>query len=300
MVKLNRALVERLNPRALSTMLVRGALEIEAGDDPATQTFTGHAAEFFAPLREPGAGVLTSARQASAMYTWLQDLMAAARRAGAAEGLDDEGNALRNDLIGNLDSAEGGEGEGPEGAEGESDGDPNQNLRMEVSGKQSRGRGGRPLSPEEIRKLLEQGAQIKPAEGQGGAEGEGMYLTQLTGKQAQDLEELREQLGEIGPASNHGRLVLMHGRNQDSYYSYDEWDYVLADYRRGWGRLREVPLAGDDNDFFAQTLARYSEMLPQVRRHFQRIRPASYRMVRGLEDGENSTSNAWSKRACRA
>jgi len=157
---------------------------------------------------------------------------------------------------------------------------------MEVSGKQAKGRGGRPLSPEEIRKLLEQGAQIKPAEGQGGAEGEGMYLTQLTGKQAQDLEELREQLGEIGPASNHGRLVLMHGRNQDSYYSYDEWDYVLADYRRGWCRLREVPLAGDDNDFFAQTLARYSEMLPQVRRHFQRIRPASYRMVRGLEDGE--------------
>ena len=27
-------------------------------------------------------------------------------------------------------------------------------------------------------------------------------------------------------------------------------------------------------------------MLPQVRRNFQRIRPASYRMVRGLEDGE--------------
>ena len=157
---------------------------------------------------------------------------------------------------------------------------------MEVSGKQSKGRGGRPLSPEEIRKLLEQGAQLKPAEGEGGAEGEGMYLTQLTGKQAQDLEELREQLGEIGPASNHGRLVLMHGRNQDSYYSYDEWDYVQADYRRGWCRLREVLLAGDDNDFFPQTLARYSEMLPQVRRHFQRIRPASYRMVRGLEDGE--------------
>ena len=61
---------------------------------------------------------------------------------------------------------------------------------------------------------------------------------------------------------------------------------MIADYRRGWCRLREVALAGEDNDFFAQTLARYSEMLPQVRRHFQRIRPASYRMVRGLEDGE--------------
>ena len=27
-------------------------------------------------------------------------------------------------------------------------------------------------------------------------------------------------------------------------------------------------------------------MLPVVRRHFQRIRPASFRMVRGLEDGD--------------
>ncbi len=286
MAKLNRALAERLSPRALSTMLVRGALEIEAGGDPAARAFVGHAGEFFAPLREPGADVLASARQASAMYEWLQELMAAARHAGAAEGLDDGADALRNDLIGNLDSAEGGQGEGSEGEEGDSDGETDQNLRMEASGKQSKGRGGHPLSPEEIRKLLEQGAQIKPAQGEGGAEGEGMYLTQLMGKQAQELEQLREQLGEIGPASNHGRLVLMHGRDQDSYYAYDEWDYVLADYRRGWCRLREVPLVGDDNDFFARTLARYSELLPQVRRHFQRIRPASYRMVRALEDGE--------------
>lgn len=285
---LNRALVGRLSPRALSTMLVRGALGIEGGeDDPSARTFVDHAGGFFAPLRAPGADVLMSARQAAALYQWLQELIAAARRAGA-EGLEDGADAMRNDLIGNLQSAEGqGDGEGAESAEGESDGETNQNVRLEVSGRQSKGRGGRPLTPEEIRKLLEQGAQIKPSEGEGGAEGEGMYLTQLTGKQAQDLEELREQLGEIGPVSNHGRLVFMHGRNQDSYYAYDEWDYVLADYRRNWCRLREIQLAGDDSGFFAQTLAHYSDLLPLVRRQFQRIRPASYRMVRGLEDGED-------------
>src|SRR5581483_8167063 len=220
--------------------------------------------------------------QAAALYQWLQDLLDAARRTGAAEGLDGGADALRNDLIGSLESADGqgegeadamrneligsresaggqGEGEGSSGGEGE--GETNQNVRMEAAGRSSKGRGGRPLSPEEIRKLLEQGAQIKPAEGEGEADGEGMYLTQLTGKQAQDLEQLREQLGEIGPLSNHGRLVLMHGRGQDSYYAYDEWDYVLADYRRNWCRLREVQLSGDDSDFFAQTLARYSDLL---------------------------------------
>ncbi|HZO80175.1 MAG TPA: VWA domain-containing protein [Candidatus Binataceae bacterium] len=284
--RLNRALAERLSPRALSTILVRAALGFEdAGEDPSAMAFAAHAAEFFTPLRAAGADVVTSARQAAALYQWLQDLIEAARRTGAAEGLDGEADALRNDLIGSLESADG-QGEGEGSSEGEGEGETNQNVRMEAAGRPSKGRGGRPLSPEEIRKLLEQGAQIKPAEGEGEADGEGMYLTQLTGKQAQDLEQLREQLGEIGPLSNHGRLVLMHGRGQDSYYAYDEWDYVLADYRRNWCRLREVQLSGDDSDFFAQTLARYSDLLPQVRRHFQRIRPASYRMVRGLEDGE--------------
>ncbi len=282
---LNRTLVERLSQRALSTMLVRGSLDIEPDDaDPAARAFADHAAEYFAPLRAPGADIMTSARQVSALYDWLQTLIAAARRAGADD--DQEGmDGLRNDLLGDLSGAEGEQGSEGDG-EGEGNGETNQNVRMEASGRHGKGRRGRPLTPEEIRKLLEKGAQLKPSEGEGGAESEGMYLTQLTGKQAQDLEELREQLGEIGPASNHGRLVLMHGRNQDSYYAYDEWDYVLADYRRNWCRLREIQLASDDSDFFAQTLQRYSDLLPQVRRNFQRIRPASYRMVRGLEDGE--------------
>ena len=43
---------------------------------------------------------------------------------------------------------------------------------------------------------------------------------------------------------------MMPRRSQDSYYAYDEWDYVLADYRRNWCRLREVELAGDDGDFY--------------------------------------------------
>jgi nitric oxide reductase NorD protein len=113
-----------------------------------------------------------------------------------------------------------------------------------------------------------------------------MYLTQLKGKEAQELEDLREQLGEIGTLPGAGRLIIGRNRSQDSYYAYDEWDYVAADYRRNWCRLREIHVEGDEGDFFEATLQRYSELLPQVRRNFQRIRPASYRMVRGLEDGD--------------
>jgi nitric oxide reductase activation protein len=168
---------------------------------------------------------------------------------------------------------------------GDADGETDQTAQLESSGRTMKGKGGRPLSPEEIRKLIEAGAQLKPSEGQGGAEGEGMYLTQLKGKEAQELAELRDQLGELGTMPGAGRLMLARGRH-DSYYAYDEWDYVMADYRRNWCRLREIPVDGDGGDFFEATLQRYSDLLPQVRRNFQRIRPASYRMVRGLEDGD--------------
>ena len=287
---LNRTLIGGLNPRALSTILVRGALETESDPDgSARSTLVEQAVELFAPLRAPDMDVLASARQTAVLYRWLQELILAARRAGDGEGADATGDQMRNDLISSLDTAKGQPGDGDESGEGDDDGDgeTNQDLSLETSGKQSKGKGGRALSPEQIRKLLEQGAQIRPSEGEGGADGDGMYLTQLTGRQAQELEELREQLGEVGPVSTQGKLMLAHGRGQDSYYAYDEWDYVLGDYRRGWCRLREIPIVGDAGDFFARTLEQYAEMLPQVRRHFQRIRPASYRMVRGLEDGED-------------
>ena len=180
-----------------------------------------------------------------------------------------------------------GQGE-DDGAINPGDGDePNQQVQLEVSGKSPKGKGGRALSPEEIQRMLEQGAEIKPSDSAGGdSGGEGMYLTQLKGKQAQELEQLREQLAEIGAVAGQRRLVIGRGQGQDAYYAYDEWDYVLGDYRRNWCRLREIQLQGDEGDFYNRTLERYAEMLPQVRRHFQRIRPASYRMVRGLEDGE--------------
>jgi nitric oxide reductase NorD protein len=286
--KVNRALVAQLEPDALSTMLVRASLGMvgDADDVGAGRGFAELAARFFAPLREAGANVLQSAHQASLAYQWLQELMARAREAGDADDLEAEANRMRNDLIRGVKGSEGGmDTASGEGEESESGGEPDQNLRMEVSGQRSKSGKGRALSPEELRKLIEQGAEIRPSESQGDTEGEGMYLTQLTGKQLQELEQMREQLGEVGAVTGQGRLMI--GRNrQDSYYAYDEWDYVLGDYRRNWCRLREIVLPGDEGDFFEQTLTRYSELLPNVRRNFQRIRPASYRMVRGLEDGE--------------
>ncbi|MGH7933157.1 MAG: nitric oxide reductase activation protein NorD [Candidatus Binataceae bacterium] len=284
--RMNRALAETLRPDALSTLLVKAALDVGGGNDEAGAAFIERAEEFFAPLRAADAGVTQSATQTGAMYGWLQALIASAQQAGEDDPLDGAAQ-MRNDLIGTVkgsgDRSDGADEDGEAQGEG---GEPDQEVGMESSGGQSKGKGGRPLSPEEIRRMIEQGAQFKPSEVSGNADGDGMYLTQLLGKNNQELEQLREQLGEIGTLPGAGRLILGRNRSQDSYYAYDEWDYVMADYRRNWCRLREVILDGDNGDFFARTLERYAELLPQVRRNFQRIRPASYRMVRGLEDGD--------------
>ncbi|HJU28625.1 MAG TPA: VWA domain-containing protein [Candidatus Binataceae bacterium] len=285
--RVNIAAAETLRPEALSTGLVKASLGLAAAADDPARALVQRAGAFFAQLRQPGATVVDSATNAAAMYQWLRELIAAAREAADDDPLEGA-DRVRDDLIGSLrspgDPSDGLEGEGDESDGG--DGETDQITQMESSGRHSKGKGGRPLSPEEIRKLIEQGAKLKPSESSGNPEGEGMYLTQLTGKDAQELDQLREQLGEIGAMPGAGRLVLGRGRSQDSYFAYDEWDYVAADYRRNWCRLREIRVDGDGGDFFEQTLHRYSELLPQVRRNFQRIRPASYRMVRGLEDGD--------------
>jgi nitric oxide reductase NorD protein len=264
---------------------VRAALDLISEDDVNGQGFVRAASRFFAPLRQPGANVLMSAHQVSLLYRWLQDLIAHAREAGEGDPLGDEAERMRNDLIRGMKGADGGVDTEGEGDSADQSGEPDQNVSLEA-GKQSKGGQGRALSPEELRRLIEQGAELRPSQSDGNAEGDGMYLTQLTGKQLSELEQMREQLGEIGSVTGQGRLMIGRGR-QDSYYAYDEWDYVLNDYRRNWCRLREVLLSGDEGDFFENTLVRYSELLPMVRRNFQRIRPASYRMVRGLEDGED-------------
>ena len=284
--RMNAMLTDNLKPFALSTMLVRASLGIGVTTSDPSNGFIRRAGEFFAPLREADADVEASARTANKMYGWLQELFATAA-AGDTEGLGERASDMRDDLLSTLRGAESGDdGIGDSGDSDGGDGETDQINQLDASGKTKKGKGSRALTPDEIRKLLEAGMKLEPAESPGPAEGEGMYLTQLKDKNAQELDMLREQLGELGAIPGAGRLMIGRSRSQDSYYAYDEWDYVAADYRRNWCRLREIPVEGDGGDFFEKTLLQYAEMLPQVRRNFQRIRPASYRMVRGLEDGD--------------
>jgi nitric oxide reductase activation protein len=81
-------------------------------------------------------------------------------------------------------------------------------------------------------------------------------------------------------------------REEGLTFYYDEWDYQIGDYRTRWCRLHEIVLAGDAGEYFAKTLSDYAVLTPAVKHEFQRIRPEQYRLVRGLEDGEEFDLNA--------
>jgi hypothetical protein len=67
---------------------------------------------------------------------------------------------------------------------------------------------------------------------------------------------------------------------------YDEWDYHRQGYLKGWCRLYEYRLRGDDHDLPEQVRRRHGELIHEVRRQFRFIRPDAYVRVRRVSDGE--------------
>jgi hypothetical protein len=152
--------------------------------------------------------------------------------------------------------------------------------------------GGAPLDPAELLKLLKEGAAISIKQGAGGQDVEalGLYISDLAGKLPRErMQELKAHLRQA-----HGGSTprLAPGGAGDGTFVYDEWDHTIGDYRHAWCRVAEVALASDTGEFFQQTLATHTELLPEVRRQFQQIRPERYRIVHGLEDGEDFDLNA--------
>jgi hypothetical protein len=144
--------------------------------------------------------------------------------------------------------------------------------------------GGTPLSPEELKALLDAGVDLQIHQGKHArVPPQGLYISDLLGKLPGSGE--RERIAPVHP-----RTVTQgqrrRGCEEEQTFLYDEWDYQIADYRSRWCRLREIVLTGDAGEFFSATLEHYAALTGAVKHEFQRIRPELYRTVRGLEDGE--------------
>ncbi len=67
---------------------------------------------------------------------------------------------------------------------------------------------------------------------------------------------------------------------------YDEWDYHRQGYLKGWCRLYEYRLRGEDASLPEQLRRRHGALLHEVRRQFRFIRPDAFVRVRRVSDGE--------------
>jgi hypothetical protein len=145
---------------------------------------------------------------------------------------------------------------------------------------------GTPLSAEELRRLLEAGAILKIGRSADAADSAGIFARDLR------LPSSAVDVTSEGQGFDGGSRRPRRGADERGGFDYDEWDYAIRDYRPRWCHLEEVSLGGDAGEFFHDTLTRYADLLPEVRRQFQRLRPERYLKVRGLEDGEDFDLNA--------
>src|SRR5581483_9703125 len=183
------------------------------------------------------------------------------------------------------------EDEARPGAPTSSDRDPDRqaDLRDAAGQRSEETSPGSAIDPDLLRAYLEQRPDLTVMRAEGPIDAIGLFVAGLTG--GGGPHEKREPRSPSA-AVDQAIALARHGRKARGVYLVDEWDYVIGDYRHQWCKVHEVSLDGDDGGFFAGTLARYVEMLPEVRRQFQRVKPEGYRVIHGLLDGEDFDLNA--------
>jgi nitric oxide reductase NorD protein len=148
-----------------------------------------------------------------------------------------------------------------------------------------------PISPELLRELLEQGVNIdiQGTLAQEQDETSGLFVSDLEGKDIPERvaprqtqagiepERLRDQLSEELKGLEGGEVV----------YRYDEWDYLVHDYRPRWCQLREKAVEGEDKGFVANVLQEDAALISQIRRQFQLLKPELFKKLKRRDHGED-------------
>ena len=155
---------------------------------------------------------------------------------------------------------------------------------------------GVPLSVESLKELMEKGLEIEVemlgAEEEGGFQG--LFLTDL-----QDFKKSVTRAHEGGERTKQRlraemqSLIAELGEDPgEGIYYYNEWDYRIGDYRVKWCRLQERGLEVGSGDFVARTLESYADLVAEVRKQFQMLKPERFRRIPHLERGEEIDLNA--------
>ncbi len=153
---------------------------------------------------------------------------------------------------------------------------------------------GIPLSAEELRELLKQGLEleVQTFKGEGESPFQGLFLTDLEGlKKIAHTQAAQEKARDGLKAERSALLSELQGDDPDAY-DYDEWDYRIHDYRTKWCRLKEKEIEAGSTGPVAAILEAYADLVDEVRRQFQMLKPERFRRIPHLERGEEIDLNA--------
>jgi nitric oxide reductase NorD protein len=154
---------------------------------------------------------------------------------------------------------------------------------------------GIPLSPEALKELLEKGLEgkLEIFHGQDEDGFQGLFVTDLKGlKKPVAVKEATRQAKEKLQDKLQSLLEEVGGEPGGAPYFYDEWDYGIHDYRVKWCRLKEREVESGSTGFVDQTLESYSDLVSEVRRQFQMLKPERFKKIFHLERGEEIELNA--------
>ena len=83
-----------------------------------------------------------------------------------------------------------------------------------------------------------------------------------------------------------GRSRTLQYAEQEQIYRYDEWDYIISDYRREWCVLHQIRTMELNRDLVETTLTDHRDISRLVRERFKVLRPQLLKKVKGTLDGE--------------
>ena len=148
-----------------------------------------------------------------------------------------------------------------------------------------------PIAPELLRQLLEQGVDIdiRGTLAQEQDETSGLFVSDLEDK---DIAE-RASPRHAQPIADHERIrgqlseALKQLDGGDVVYRYDEWDYLLRDYRVQWCVLREKAVEGEEEGFVAGVLQEDAALIHRMRKQFQLLKPELFKKLKRRDHGED-------------
>jgi hypothetical protein len=147
-----------------------------------------------------------------------------------------------------------------------------------------------PIPADLLRELLEQGVDIdiRGTSAQELDDTSGLFVSDLEGK------DVPERVAPSPPQANvdHDRIrdrlneELKDLDGGDVVYRYDEWDYLMRDYRVRWCQLREQAVEGEEESFVAKVLEEDATLIRQLRKQFQLLKPELFKKLKRRDHGE--------------